>query len=147
MNKLLVLVIMVVLTLPGFLAGELLSRIGDVDTDALETIKGEWAIEGRSYTLVFTTQYACRVDGVKYFHYSRSHSKPAYPWVYTIIKSKKTGKWYFARGNYRGGKFYGTTSRMMFENRDHFIVYSSKDPEDIFFKARRFKEKNKIKKP
>ncbi|UCH93845.1 MAG: hypothetical protein JSV88_26750, partial [Candidatus Aminicenantes bacterium] len=62
-----------------------------------------------------------------------------YPYIYTIVKSKKTGKYFFARGYYHDKKLYGSTSMIVFKN-DHFIVYYSNKPEKIYFKAYRVRK-------
>jgi hypothetical protein len=134
--------IIALLTLVSAAPGiELLSRIGEVDLDAMDTINGIWVMEDSRYTFEFTNRFACMIDGLKYYHYKRTQSNPAFPWVYTIIKSKKTGRFYFARGEYRKGRFYGSTSRIRFRDKDHFIVYHSDKPEKVYYKAFRIKHK------
>lgn len=127
----------ILLCIPGLLRSELLSKIGPVDTAALETLKGFWIMEDSKYMFEFTTSFACFVDGVKYFHYKRSSDHTSHPWVYTIVKSKKTGNYYFARGSYVNGRFTGTTSRLVIDDKNNITVYSSNDPKKVFFYARR----------
>lgn len=132
-----ILVVFLILLMPGFLRGELLSKIGPVDTKALETLKGFWIMEDSKYMFEFTTRFACRIDGVKYFHYKRSSDHSSQLWVYTIVKSKKTGRHYFARGSYVKGRFLGTTSRLVIDSRDNITVYKSNNPKKVFFYAHR----------
>jgi hypothetical protein len=117
-----------------------LSRIGPVDAKALELIKGQWVIGDTRFIHHYTGGFAVRIDGLKYYHYKRLHSKSRFPHIYTIVKSKKTGRYYFARGSYEKGRFYGTTSRIVFKGKNRFIVYSKTDPKKIYFKAVRVKK-------
>ncbi len=143
MKKAVLLSICLIFVSAGFLRGELLSRIGPVDLDAIDAIKGKWVMEDSRYTFEFTDSFACRIDGVKYYHYKRTQSSPAYPWVYSIVKSKKTGRRYFARGEYRKGRFIGSTSRIAIEDKDHFLVFYSQNAEKVYYKAFRFKPRKK----
>jgi hypothetical protein len=153
MRRIVWLIVFLVVLCYGGLRGELLSRIGPVDTDALQTLKGFWMIEDSKYMFEFTDRYACRIDGLKYFHYKRSNNHTSYPWVFTVVKSKKTGKWYFARGSYQKSRFYGSTSRLVFEKKGRITVYYSNNPKKVFFRAFRvspeklakLKKKNKSK--
>ncbi len=117
------------------LSGEQLVNIGPLDKDALSTLKGFWVIEKSQYTLEFTADFACRVTGLPYYHYKRMHAQSQQLWIYTVVRSKKTSNRYFARGNYRDGRFYGSTSRLEFDDKDHITVYSSKDPKQVYFRA------------
>ena len=130
----------------GYLRGELLSKIGDEDTETLQSIKGYWIIEDRRSVFQFTGQYACMIDGLKYYVYKRSHLSDRYPLIYTVVKSKKTNRRYFARGRYQDGRFYGSTSRISFSDKNHFTVYYSDNPKKIYYKATRIDMKKKEKK-
>jgi hypothetical protein len=120
-----------------------LSQLGEEDQAALELIRGEWLIEDSPYVLSYSNHFAVRVDGVKYYHYKRLHTRPLNPHIYAIVKSKKTGRSYFARGYYKKGRFYGSTSRIVFKGNDRFIVYSSKNPKQIYLRAVRVKKTGK----
>jgi len=124
-----------------------LSRIGEEDAEALASIKGEWVIDDTRFIHQYSDRFAVRIDGLKYYHYKRLHANSRFPWVYTIVKSRETGRSYFARGSYENGRFYGTTSRIVFKGKDRLIVYSHKNPKDIYFTATRIKgsgvEKNR----
>jgi hypothetical protein len=120
---------------PALIGVEPLSKIGKVDEDALKSIQGEWVIEGSRSVLRYSMDFACLIDGLKYFYYYRVGTNPSYPFVYTIVKSVKTGRYYFARGYYKDGRLYGSTSRMEFENTYLIVVYSDTNPDKIYFKA------------
>jgi len=128
------------LLISGYLAGELLSKIGSEDSNALQLIKGYWMIADRDYVFEFTDHFACMIDGIKYYHYKRGRQRDRYPLIYTIIKSKKTSRRYFARGRYQDGRFYGSTSRITFEDKNHFTVYLSTNYKKIYFKANRIRQ-------
>lgn len=121
-----------------------LSQIGEVDIDAVEKIKGQWLIKDSRFILQFTNRYAGMVDGLKYFHYKRLGTSPRYPYIYTIVKSKKSGNYFFARGYYQDKRLYGSTSKIVLK-KDHIIVYSEKNPQKIYFKALRIEKIEDIK--
>ena len=113
-----------------------LSQIGEVDLDAVEKIKGQWLIRESRFVLRFTDRFAGMVDGLKYFHYKRVGTNPSHPYIYTIVKSKKSGHYFFARGYYQDKRLYGSTSKIVLK-KDQIIVYSEKNPLEIYFKALR----------
>jgi hypothetical protein len=119
---------------------EPLSQIGGEDAEALEKITGWWAIDDTRFVHQYTGHFAVRIDGLKYFLYKRAGAKSSQPYIYTVIKSKKTGRLYFARGKYQNGRLLGTTSRIVFKGSDRFIVYSEKNPGEIYFQAARIKQ-------
>ena len=135
--------IVLLLLVSGYLAGELLSKIGTEDSKALQLIKGQWLIDDRDYVFEFTGHFACTIDGLKYYHYKRDRQRDRYPLIYTIIKSQKTGRQYFARGRYQDGRFYGSTSRIAFMDKNHFTVYLSTNPKKIYFQATRIRQSAK----
>jgi hypothetical protein len=116
---------------------EMLYKIGEEDVNAMELIQGQWVIGGAQSINLYTYDFACKIDGLKYYYYSRVGARTSYPYVYTIVKSKKTGRSYFARGYYKDGRLYGNTSRIEFKHSDCFMVYLERDPEAIFFEAYR----------
>lgn len=135
------LLIVFLLLTSAVLSAQLLSQVGKEDDGALELIKGQWIIQGRQFVFEYTDHFACKVDGLKYYHYNRSRQRERYPLIYTIVKLKKTKRLYFARGRYQDGRFYGTTSRIVFRGKNHFTVYSSTDSKKIYFKATRVEVK------
>lgn len=146
MKKKVFIVLLLFLGLRLGLNAELLSQIGTVDMDAIAKLKGHWLVEGSQYYLSFTDQYACKIDGLTYFYYTRSNAHTSYPWVYTVVRSKKTNQLYFARGSYQGLRFLGSTSKMEFDDKDHITVYSSTNSRKVYFFANRFSpEVKKIK--
>jgi len=116
-----------------------LSQMGELDLEKIEQLKGRWIIEDSRFILQFTDHFACRIDGIRYYHYKRIGTKPSYPYIYTIVKSKQTGHYFFARGYYKNKHLFGNTSQIVFK-KDYFIVYSDKNPEKVYFKAIRIKE-------
>ncbi len=116
-----------------------LSRMGEVDLKAVEKIKGQWLIQESSFILQFTDHFAGMVDGLKYFHYKRVGTSPRYPYIYTIVKSKKSGNYFFARGYYQDKRLYGSTSKIELK-KDQIIVYRENNPQKIYFKALRVEE-------
>ena len=116
-----------------------LSQIGEVDLEAVEKIKGQWLIQESRFILQFTDRFAGMVDGLKYFHYKRLGTSPRYPYIYTIVKSKKSGNYFFARGYYQDKRIYGNTSKIVLK-KDQIIVYSETNPQKIYFKALRVEE-------
>jgi len=119
-----------------------LSQMGEVDLEAVEKIKGQWLIQESRFILQFTDHFAGMVDGLKYFHYKRMGTSPRYPYIYTIVKSKKSGNYFFARGYYQDERLYGSTSKIELK-KDQIIVYSEKDPQEVYFKALRLAEEEK----
>ena len=113
-----------------------LSQIGEVDLNAVEKIKGQWLIQDSRFILQFTNRFAGMVDGLRYYHYKRLGTNPRYPYIYTIVKSKKSGNYFFARGYYQDKRLYGSTSKIVLK-KNQIIVYSEKDPKKIYFKALR----------
>jgi hypothetical protein len=119
-----------------------LSQIGEVDEEVVEDIKGQWIIQDSRFILEFTNHYAGMVDGLKYFHYKRLGTNPRYPYIYTIVKSSKSGNHFFARGFYQDRRLIGSTSKILLK-KDIIYVYSEKNPKKIYFKAERIKEEGK----
>lgn len=119
-----------------------LSHIGEVDFNAVEKIKGQWIIQDSRFILEFSNRFAGMVDGLKYFHYKRVGTNPRYPYIFTIVKSKKSGNYFFARGYYQDRRLIGSTSKIVLK-KDKIIVYSEKNPQKIYFKARRIEEEGK----
>lgn len=118
-----------------------LSQIGPVEDEAISLIKGQWIIDGSNYILEYTDRFAVRIDGLKYYHYKRLNTNPRFPHVYTIVRSKKTGFLYFARGSYENGRLVGTTSRIGFKGSNRLLIFSGKNPKQIYQKATRVKKK------
>jgi len=116
-----------------------LSQIGEVDFEAVEKIKGQWLIQESRFILQFTDHFAGMVDGLKYFHYKRLGTNPHYPYIYTIVKSKESGNYFFARGYYQDKRLYGSTSKIELK-KDQIIVYSEQNPLKVYFKALRVEE-------
>ena len=114
-----------------------LSQIGDVDTETVKNMKGFWMIEGSKYLFEYTDSYACRIHGVKYFFFKRNRNHTRIPFVFTVVKSKETGRLYFARGEYKNGQLVGSTSRIVFKGKDRMVVYKSNTLKKVFYKARR----------
>jgi len=131
--------VLIVLFSNGALTQEIkpLSKIGPVDQEALDLMKGYWVLDDGKTLLQFTDHFACMIDGLKYFHYHRPSSRSSYPMVYTIIKSRETGYRYFARGRYVDGRFLGSTARVAFKGKDRLIVYRSNKPKEVFYVAKR----------
>jgi hypothetical protein len=121
-----------------------LSQIGEVDIDAVEKIRGQWLIKDSRFILHFTNRFAGMVDGLKYFHYKRLGTSPRYPYIYTIVKSKQSGNYFFARGYYQDDRLFGSTSKIELK-KNHIIVYSEKNPQKIYFKALRIEKAEDIK--
>lgn len=118
-----------------------LSQIGPVEDEAISLIKGQWVIDGSNYVLEYTDRFAVRIDGLKYYHYKRLNTNPRFPHVYTIVRSKKTGFLYFARGSYENGRLVGTTSKIGFKGSNRLLIFSGKNPKQIYQKATRVKKK------
>lgn len=113
------------------------------DKEKMELIKGKWKLTGRPYLYEYTDDYMRRIDGFAYYRYKVSQF-PRRHYLYSIFKSKKTGKLYFCRG--RWDNKYGfqySSSRMVFKGKDLFIVYSKDDPDEVFFIAERVKGNGK----
>jgi hypothetical protein len=117
-----------------------LSQIGEEDSTALELITGQWVIDDTRFIHHYTGHFAVKIDGLKYYLYKRLQANSRFPHVYTIVKSKKTGRSYFARGTYENGRLIGTTSRIVFKGKNRFVVYSQKNPKKVYFKAARVKK-------
>jgi len=137
-----ILMLLFFIGLPFQSRGELLSQLGKVDETALNRISGKWIVQldGINYIHSYTMDFVCRIDGLKYYSYNRVGGRSTYPFIYTIVKSKKTGRFYFARGYYKNGNLVGSTSRIKFISKDAFYVYSDKNPDEIYFAARRYDE-------
>jgi hypothetical protein len=117
-----------------------LSQLGEVNLEAIGRMKGQWLIRDSRFILEFTDRFACMIDGLRYFHYKRVGTTPRYPYIFTIVKSKQSGKYFFARGYYQDRRLYGTTS-MMELKENQLIVYSAQDPKKIYFLASPVKAK------
>ncbi len=114
-----------------------LSQLGEVNPEAIGKIKGQWIIEDSRFILEFSDHFACKLDGLKYYHYKRLNTSPDYPYIFTIVKSKESVNLYFARGYYKDGQLFGNTSRIEFK-KNFLIVYSDKEPAKIYFRASRY---------
>lgn len=150
MKKLLVIILLLVLSagLSAKVYLEALSKIGEVDMDTIKNMKGFWMIEDSRFVFEYTDFFACRIDGLKYFVYRRNRNHTRIPYVFTVVKSKKTGKLYFARGQYIKGRLVGSTSRIAFRGKDKMTVYKVNSQRNVFYKARRVQveDQNKNKK-
>jgi len=141
--------VLLVVLLAGLSASpyiEPLSKIGEVDFETIGKMKGTWMIDGSKYIFEYTEQYVCHIDGVKYFLYRRDRNHSRIPFIYTVIKSKKTGKRYFARGQYKNGQLLGSTSRITLKGNDRMTVYEVNSQNDVFFTARRVQVETPVKK-
>lgn len=124
-----------------------LSQIGEVNTEAMEKIKGYWILEDSEFVFEYTDQFVCLIDGLRYYLYTRNRAHSRIPYVYTIVKSKKTGRLYFARGQYDQGRLIGSTSRIAFNGNNRLTVYTVNDHNVVYYKAHRVhvEQKNKLK--
>lgn len=117
------------------------------DEEKMKLMIGTWIFTGRPYAYEFTDEFVRRVDGFPYFRYKVSQY-PRNTYLYSVFKSKMTGKLYFCRGKWdsRYG-FQYSSSRIEFRGKDLFIVYSKDEPGEVYFIADRIKKKdNKISK-
>ncbi len=138
----LVLILSMVLSISGWSQGvEPLSKIGRVEEEAIALIKGRWIIEDSNFILEYTDRFAVRIDGLKYYHYKRLNTNSRFPYVYTIVRSGRTGFLYFARGSYENGRLIGTTSKIAFQGNNRILIFSAKNPNKIYQKATRVKQK------
>jgi hypothetical protein len=158
MKKICIVFLLVLILMPGLLANKgnrvkikikqtevkSLSQMGEVDLNAVEKIKGQWLIQESRFVLQFTDRFAGMVDGLRYYHYKRVGTNPRNPYIYTIVKSKKSGNYFFARGYYQDKRLYGSTSKIVLK-KHQIIVYSEKNPQKIYFKALRVEETGDIK--
>ena len=117
------------------LTGEMLIEIGNEDETSLNMIKGEWQILENGCIFNFTDKLARKLYGLKYYYYHTSINSGNKIYLFTIVKSKKTGRLYFARGEWRKGQFLSSTSRIRFRGKNHMIVYSRDNHKDILFEA------------
>ena len=124
------------MTLPA----TLLYEIGDVHEPSIKFIKGQWIAEGSQFLFEFTNQPVKKIYGLKYYLYRTLPRSRSRIFIFTIIKSKKTGRLYFARGKYQDGGFVCSVSKIMFIGKNKMIVYEKDNPKEIYFTAKRKKK-------
>lgn len=126
------------------LLADRLMDIGSEYENGLHLIKGEWRVCETGHIFSFTDKFARRLFGLKYFYYYTSVNPKSKIFLFTIVKSKKTGRLYFARGEYkyRDGAFYSSTSRIRFRGKNRLVVYSKENHKKILFEADRIIREN-----
>lgn len=126
------------------LTGELLLEIGDVHETSLKLIKGQWQILETGAIFDFTDRPARKLFGLEYYYYHTSRNFRNKIYLFTIVKSNKTGRLYFARGEYRNGHFHSSTSRIRFRGKNRFLVYSKDDYRQVLFEAVRIRKEKAV---
>ncbi|MCK4763644.1 MAG: hypothetical protein KAW12_15695 [Candidatus Aminicenantes bacterium] len=117
------------------LTGKMLIELGNEHEASLKMLKGEWFIRENGYVLKFSDRYARKLFGIKYYFYSPTRNPKNKVYLFTVVKSKKTGRLYFARGQYRNGEFYSSTSRIRFRGKNRIVVYSRDNDREPLYEA------------
>ncbi|MDQ1351932.1 MAG: hypothetical protein QG657_2238 [Acidobacteriota bacterium] len=116
------------------------STFAEADTEMMKLILGKWSISDRPYIYEYTNEFMRRIDGFQYFKFTISQFRDNKN-MYAIFKSKKNGKSYFCRGKWHNKYgFQYSASRIVFQGKDKFIVYSKDNTQEIFFVAERIRE-------
>ena len=141
MKNIMIILLCLFFLLSAPLAGEMLCEIGTEHENSLQLIKGEWFIRESGAFFNFTGNFARKLYGLKYFRYHTSKNFRNKIYLFTIVKSDKTGRLYFARGEYKNGQFFNSTSRIRFRGKNNFVVYSRDSHRQILYEAVRIVKK------
>jgi len=125
------------------LSAKMLCEIGGEAESTLKLIKGKWLVRETGYIFSFTDRFVRKLYGLGYYYYDSSVNSKNKIYLFTIVKSKKTGRLYFARGEYRNGEFYSSTSRIRFSGKNHLTVYCSDNPRQVLYEAVRVLRKKR----
>lgn len=122
------------ITLP---AQQHLYEVGDVHEPSIKLIRGQWIVGDSQFLFEFTNQPVKKIYGLKYYSYQTLPRSRSRIFIFTIIKSKKTGRLYFARGKLQDGGFVGSVSRLRFIGKNKLIVYKKDKHNEVYFTAKR----------
>lgn len=143
-SRFLMIVLCLLILIGAQLLADSLVEIGNEYEPGLNLLKGEWRVCETGQIFSFTDTFARRLYGLKYFYYYTSVNPKSKIFLFTIVKSNKTGRLYFARGEYkyRSGDFYSSTSRIRFRGKNRLVVYSKDNYRQVLFEADRIIREN-----
>lgn len=136
-------ILAVFLVLAGLAYAPMLDEVGPVDKASIKMLKGKWLVRGSNYLFDFSDKPANKIFGLQYFRYRTLPESKYRQFIFTIVKSKKDGTLYFARGKYRQGQFVGTVSKIRFKGKNQLIVYEKNNSRQVYFTATRYFNSNK----
>ncbi len=128
-------------TWPGF--APMLDEVGPVDKASVKKIKGKWLVHGSNYLFDFSDKPTHKIFGLQYYNYRTLPESKYRQFIFTIVKAKKNGTLYFARGKHQQGKFVGTVSKMVFKGKNKLIVFEKNNSRKVYFTATRYFKKDK----
>ncbi len=136
-----VLIAIISFTWPGF--APMLDEVGPVDKVSIKKIKGKWLVNGSNYLFDFSDKPTNKIFGLQYYHYRTLPESKYRQFIFTIVKAKKNGALYFARGKYQQGGFVGTVSKMAFKGNNKIIVFEKNNSRKVYFIATRYFKKDR----
>ncbi len=112
--------------------------VARLDVKIFHLMLGKWSIDEGKYQFDYTDEFVCRAEGVRFFRFYTSQKPKSEEYIWTVLQSPKTGKYYLSRALYRGGRAFGfSTSLIYFIGSDRFIVMSQKNSNEVYFEAER----------
>ena len=130
------------LTLPFFPAPQDFIDVARPEEKIFELMMGKWLIDEGKHFFEYTDEFVCRAEGMRFFRFYTSQKPKSKEYIWTVLKSPKTGKYYLSRALYRGGRAFGfSTSIIYFIGSDRFIVMSQKNTNEVYFEAERIVNK------
>jgi hypothetical protein len=131
------------LLLTGLAYAPMLDEVGSVDRTSIKRMKGKWLVRGSNYLFDFSDKPVRKIFGLQYYRYRTLPESKYRQFIYTIVKAKKNGTLYFARGKYHQGQFVGTVSKMAFSGKNRLIVYEKNNSRQVYFTATRYFNRHK----
>ncbi len=126
------------LLIPSILSAQEFIDVANPEEQIFKLILGKWSIDEGKYQFQYKDEFVCRAEGVRFFRFRTSQKPKCEEFIWTMLKSAKSGKYYLSRALYRGGRAFGfSTSIIYFIGPDRFIVMSQKDSNDVYFEAER----------
>ena len=137
----LILVVIILTTWPGY--APMLDEVGPVDKTSIKKIKGKWLVRGSDYLFDFSDKPSHKIFGLQYYRYRTLPEAKYRQFIFTIVKAKKDGTLFFARGKYQQGRFVGTVSKMAFKGKNKLIVFEKNNYRRVYFTAVIYLKKNR----
>ena len=110
------------------------------DQEARAQLLGKWAVYDSRYTFEYTDDFAQRYSGFVFYIYRTSQRPKSDEYIYTVLKSKKTGRKYLCRGIWRRGRMLTVTTSRMIVKGNRLQVYEKHNPKAIYFSAERVQD-------
>lgn len=120
------------------LAAQSFVDVAKPEEQIFRLMKGQWSIDDGKYQFEYTDEFVCRAEGMRFFRFFTSQKPKSREYIWTVLRSSKSGKYYLSRALYRGGRAFGfSTSIIYFIGPDRFIVMSQKNSNEVYFEAER----------